>query len=85
MAIIKKEFRWFTWIAAVGKLVMMGVAYIILLHLSKFTELNSNNNFKAFALLPIGFLIYQAYELIRSDNYTFWIITEDKDASQEGQ
>ena len=85
MAIIKKEFRWFTWIAAIGKYSMIITSYIILLSLSRITELNYSNYFKILTLFPIGFFIYQAYELIRRDNYTFWIITEDKDASQEGQ
>ena len=76
MTTTKKEFRRFVWLAAVGKFSLILIAYVILLQISQTNELNNNIGFKIFSLFPIGFFIYQAYELVRRDNYTFWIITE---------
>ena len=76
MTTIKKEFRYFVWMVAVGKFSLILLAYVILIQISRTNELNNNIGFKIFSLFPILYLVSYAYNLTRSDNPAFYIITE---------
>ena len=61
---------------AVGKFSLILLAYVILIQISRTNELNNNIGFKIFSLFPILYLVSYAYNLTRSDNPAFYIITE---------